>query len=152
MNIHELMLNNSVNNYNLIVNGPSTFQLNEAFYLFFAPYFLLSSIFVFILGIIIYHICKRELYTHSIRLEKFYKYISIFNWIYSLNSTQLNDLKMDLANKEDKNKYFISLFILIFNTSISLTILIIFCNSLIQNDNNMNVKVERILQSNNLIQ
>ena len=148
----KLTLNSTLNTQTPLITGPSTFQFNEAFYLFFAPYFLAGIVFILLLGITMFLITRRCLYSHPVAIERFHSFAKISNFVYFLNPFQLQDLRVDMNNTRDKNKYLVVSFMLLLNTIFSFIVLIIFCVSVTENKGNMNVKVEHSVQPNSLIQ
>ena len=138
---------NYTSNFNrpiLQINNPLPF--NEAFYLFVAPFYLISSIFSIILVII--SVLTIKLIKKNILIFKIIYYIRIYTqFIYQLKYYERKQIKISKNN----NLYASISFIFFLNTVISILILVLFCFQWIQNNNNLNLDINSVTQPNSLL-
>ena len=119
----------------------TTFEFNETFYIFFAPYYIISIVFTVLLGIAIYIINKKYLVYHENISNYFYKILALSRFIYSLENYQLEKIGIDSNTSNYKKKYYTVTFLLSLLTTLSIIILIIFSVSLLHNIKGLNLSV-----------
>ena len=119
----------------------TSFEYNEMFYIFVAPYYFSSVLFILCLGLGIYFFSKHFLTKNYTWNNRFYQFLSLSRYIFSLENYQLEKLGIKPNDQSETRKYYVVSFLLTLLAFLSLVTLIVFSVSLLYNVDNLNLSV-----------
>ena len=129
----------------------TTFEYNETFYIFVAPYYFASILFILCIGLGFYYFSKYYLSSREDLSDKIYKIISLSRYIFSLENYQLEKLGIQPSAQIEKRKYYVVSFLLTLLAFLSIIILIIFSVSLLYNIDNLNLSINTSVVPNSVL-